>query len=58
MYMQGEYNMKLEFNVKGDERKRMVKALEEALDEKAIYLKTPSCAYQVGNFKVGKNGEL
>ena len=50
--------MKLEFNVKGDERKRMVKALEEALDEKALYLKTPSCAYQVGNFKVGKNGEL
>lgn len=50
--------MVLHFNVKGESRKAMVRAIEEELGMKATYLKVPSCAYRVGNYTVGKNGEL
>ena len=36
----------------------MVKAIEDELGVKATYLGVPSCAYQIGSFKVGKLGEL
>ena len=36
----------------------MVKAIENELGVKATYLGVPSCAYQIGGFKVGKLGEL
>lgn len=50
--------MILHFNVTGEKRKAMVKAIEKETGIKPVYLKVPSCAYQVGNYKVGKNGEL
>lgn len=50
--------MILHFNVIGEMRKKMVKAIEKETGIKAVYLRVPSCAYQVGNYKVGKNGEL
>ena len=50
--------MVIQFNVNGDDRKVMVKAIEDELGVKATYLGVPSCAYQVGGFKVGKLGEL
>lgn len=50
--------MVLHFNVKGESRKAMVKAIEQELGCKAKYLRVPSCAYEVGNYTVGKNGEL
>lgn len=50
--------MILHFNVSGETRKKMVKAIEKETGIKAVYLRVPSCAYQVGNYKVGKNGEL
>jgi hypothetical protein len=50
--------MILHFNVTGETRKKMVKAIEKETGIKAVYLRVPSCAYQVGNYKVGKNGEL
>lgn len=46
------------FNVNGEDRKAMVKAIENELGVKASYLGVPSCAYQIGGFKVGKLGEL
>ena len=50
--------MVIQFNVNGEDRKVMVKAIEDKLGVKATYLGVPSCAYQIGSFKVGKLGEL
>ena len=50
--------MVIQFNVNGEDRKAMVKAIEDELGVKATYLGVPSCAYQIGSFKVGKLGEL
>lgn len=50
--------MILHFNITGETRKKMVKAIEKETGIKAVYLRVPSCAYQVGNYTVGKNGEL
>lgn len=50
--------MVIQFNVNGEDRKVMVKAIEDELEVKATYLGVPSCAYQIGSFKVGKLGEL
>lgn len=46
------------FHVKGEERKRLVKLIAEVLGEKAKYLGVPSCAYQVGAYKISKDGEV
>lgn len=50
--------MVLHFNVKGESRKAMVKAIEKELGVKARYLGVPSCSYEVGIYTVGRNGEL
>ena len=50
--------MMILFNVSGESRKAMVNAIEDELGVKATYLGVPSCAYQIGGFKVGKLGEL
>lgn len=50
--------MILHFNVSGEIRKKMVNVIEKETGIKAVYLGVPSFAYQVGNYKVGKNGEL
>nr|DAP44674.1 MAG TPA: hypothetical protein [Caudoviricetes sp.] len=55
----GRYEyMILHFNVNGEFRKAMVKAIEKETCGKARYLGVPSCAYEIGNYKVGRNGEL
>lgn len=46
------------FNVNGEDRKAMVKAIEDELGMKAAYLGVPSCAYRIGGYRVGKLGEL
>ena len=46
------------FNVEGENRKAMVKAIENELGVKAAYLGVPSRAYQIGGYRVGKLGEL
>lgn len=51
-------NMVLHFNVTGESRKAMVKAIEKEIGGKAKYLGVPSCAYEIGNYTVGRNGEL
>lgn len=50
--------MVLHFNVTGEARKKMVKAVEMELGVKAKYLGVPSCAYQVDIFTIGKDGAL
>lgn len=50
--------MKINYEVTGTERKRLVQAISEITETKPKYLGVPSCAYQVGGYKVGKNGEL
>ena len=50
--------MVLHFNVKGESRKSMVTAIEKEIGGKARYLGVPSCAYEIGNYTVGRNGEL
>ena len=50
--------MVLHFNVTGESRKAMVKAIEKEIGGKAKYLGVPSCAYEIGSYTVGRNGEL
>ena len=50
--------MVLHFNVTKDGRKAMVQAIEKEIGGKAKYLGVPSCAYEIGSYTVGKNGEL
>ena len=46
----------LDYNVTGDERKRLVKAIAAYTQADAKYLGVPSCAYQVDYFTIDKNG--
>ena len=50
--------MELHFNVTGEDRKRLVGVIEQATGQKAAYLRVPTCAYQVGDFNIGKDGTL
>ena len=50
--------MVLHFNVTGESRKAMVKAIEQELGIKAKYLGMPSAAYEIGSYKVLKDGTL
>ena len=50
--------MVLHFNVKGESRKAMVTAIEKEIGGKERYLGVPSCAYEIGSYTVGRNGEL
>ena len=50
--------MVLHFNVKGESRRAMVTAIEKEIGGKARYLGVPSCAYEIGNYTVSRNGEL
>ena len=48
--------MKIIYNIK--ERKPFVKALEEITGEKAVYKRTPTCAYEVAYFTITREGNL
>lgn len=50
--------MEINYNVKGPDRKRLVQAIAEILESDAKYLGVPSCAYQVDNFTISKDGIL
>lgn len=50
--------MKLNYNVIGKERKRMVAVIGEVTEIKPIYTRMPECAYVIGEIKVSKTGEL
>jgi len=50
--------MKINYNVAGSDRKKLVAAISEITKCKAKYLGVPSCAYQVDYFTIDKNGVL
>ena len=50
--------MKINYNVTGNERKRLVKLTSEFTGIPSKYLGVPSCAYQVGPYHIGKAGEI
>lgn len=50
--------MKTNYNVTGAERKALVQTIAEHLGEKAKYQGMPSCAFQIGDFTVTKDGTL
>jgi len=48
--------MRIEFNRTGAERKALVQAMGEVLGVKPNYLGMPTAAYEVGYFRIDKNG--
>lgn len=50
--------MMLHFNVPGPKRKELVGIISDCLGIPAKYLRVPSCAYQIGEFTVSKEGIL
>lgn len=50
--------MKINYNVTGEQRKELVKAIGAILQVKPVYMKMPSCAYEIGDITVDKNGTL
>ena len=50
--------MRTEYHVTGDRRKEMVKTIETILGENAVYMRMPTCAFQIGDFTVTKEGAL
>jgi len=50
--------MKVNYNKQGKERKELVKAIETITGEKAVYMKMPTCNYEIGKFTVTKDGGL
>lgn len=50
--------MKIQYNVTGAERKRLVKAVAELTGSAPKYLGAPSFAYEAGGFTIGKDGTV
>lgn len=50
--------MELHFNATKESRKAMVEVISKELEIKAKYLGVPSCAYQVGDYRIEKDGTL
>ena len=48
----------LNFNVTGNERKRLVKKLEALIGERAVYQGMPSMGFKIGEYEVSKTGEV
>lgn len=48
----------INYGVSGNDRKRLVKALESLIGERSVYLGMPSCSFKVGSYIVSKNGEI
>jgi len=48
--------MKINYNVTGSERKRLVGAISRITEDKPVYMKMPTCAYEIGDITVDKDG--
>ena len=46
--------MKANYNVTGNDRKALVAAIENLTGDKAIYMRMPTCAYEIGDITVDK----
>ena len=50
--------MKINFNVHGQQRKKLVEQIAEYTQQRAEYQYTPTYAYQIGKYTVSKDGNL
>lgn len=50
--------MELKFNVRGKERKSLVAAISEILNQPTEYAGVPSCKYTVGGYEIDRNGTV
>ena len=50
--------MKVKYNVTGEKRKELVKAISKATGAKAVYKFMPTCNYEIDYFTVTKDGTL
>jgi len=50
--------MKINYNVTGEQRKELVKAIGAILQVKPVYMKMPTCAYEIGDITIDKEGTL
>lgn len=48
--------MKINYNVTGEQRKELVKAIGAILQVKPVYMKMPTCAYEIDDITVDKDG--
>jgi hypothetical protein len=48
----------MKMNYKGKQRKELAAAIAEITGEKAVYMKAPTYAYQIGKFTIQRHGEL
>lgn len=50
--------MEINFNVHGQQRKKLVEQIAEYTQQKAEYQYTPTYAYQIGKYTISKDGNL
>lgn len=50
--------MEVKYNVTGKRRKEMVEVISGIVGMKAVYMRVPTCAYAISDFKVSKEGTL
>lgn len=48
----------LHYTLAGEQRKQMAQVISEIIQEKAVYKRVPTCAYQIGSFTISKEGVL
>ncbi len=48
----------MKMNYEGRQRKELVATIAEITGEKAVYMKAPTYAYQIGRFTIERNGDL
>ena len=48
----------LHYTLAGEQRKQMAQVISEIIQEKAVYKRVPTCAYQIGSFTISKDGVL
>ena len=53
-----EQKQPVRFGFQERNRKELVNDISEILEEKAQYMKMPTCAYQIGNYTIAKDGTL
>ena len=57
MYYQKEvHTMKANYNKTGTERKELVNAIAEITGQESKYMRMPTCAYEIGDITVDKDG--
>lgn len=50
--------MKADYNKTGTERKELVNAIAEITGQGPKYMRMPTCAYEIGDITIDKNGGI